>query len=341
MEMRMHLCTTSGDFTNLNQACGEDLFDDYFEIEPGSLHLLEKQLRRQNNGQARQVGIFSSVAHSFIRPFQSLVWFSQQTFRRLKQEGLPSALPTYTARRARGPPSPARADAMYLLMCINHKIPGSKLHHQPILRDQVQADRELFSSLRQTYFERRRYLGSLLSVRNVKRLDLVKFVVDLSGVVDTNSHSHNTSCGTIPDECTCTPPPELILPSPTAEYTLKHPPKYVPAVGSNHLTHCFQHPECIEKEEKWIYNQVPKRIGSRLESTPESSPLLGWGIGFEEGWDEAKLKHGGFLIFVVGSFIFAILWSVLKHDIQSAFGISAYWMTGLAVIVGYVATYPD
>jgi hypothetical protein len=331
----------SRDFANLNQVCGEDLFDDYFEIEPGSLHRLEKLLRQHNNGQASQVGIFGSITHSFTRPFQSLVWLSQQTFRRSKQEGLPSALPTYVARPARGPPSPARADAMYLLMCINHKIPGSKLHHQPILRDQVQADRELFSSLRQTYFERRRYLGSLLSVRNVKRLDLVKFVVDLSGVVDTNSHSHNTSCGTSPNECTCTPPPELILPSPTAEYTLKYPPKYVPAVGSNYLTHCFQHPECIKKEEKWVYNQIPKRIGSRLESTPENSPLLGWGIGFEEGWDEAKLKHGGFLIFVVGSFIFAILWSVLKHDIQSAFGISAYWMTGLAIITGYAATYPN
>src|SRR5271156_4664351 len=127
MEMRMHLCTTSGDFTNLNQACGEVLFDDSFEIEPGSLHHLEKQLRRQNNGQASQVGTFGSVAYSFTRPFQSLVWFSQLAFRRLKQEGLPSALPTYTARRARGPPSPARADAMYLLMCT---IPGSKLHHQ-------------------------------------------------------------------------------------------------------------------------------------------------------------------------------------------------------------------
>jgi hypothetical protein len=75
-----------------------------------------------------------------------------------------------------------------------------------------------------------------------------------------------------------------------------------------------------------------------LESTPENSPLLGWGIGFEEGWDEAKLRHGAFLIFVVGSLIFAILWSVLKHDIQSAFGISAYWMTGLAIVAGYAAS---
>jgi hypothetical protein len=230
---------------------------------------------------------------------------------------------------------------MYLLMCINHKIPGSRLHHQPILRDPVQTDRELFSSMRKTYFERRRYLGSFLSARNVKRLAFVKFVVDLSEVVDTNSHSHNTSCGTSPDEYTCTPPPELILPSPTAEYTLKHPPKYLPAVGSNYLTHCFQHPECTKKEETWVYNQVPKRIGSRLESTPENSPLLGWGIGFQEGWNEDKLRHGGFLIFVVGSFTFAILWSVLKHDIQSAFGVSAYWMTWLAIIAGYVATYRD
>ena len=321
--------------------CGEELFDDYLEIELGSLDRLEENLRRHDDSRTRQSGILTSLVQGAAESFQSLsgLWkISARGFNR-KEQG--SALPTFVASPTPLPPSVATVDPLYLLMCINHKIPGSKLHHQEIRRDEVHTDRDLFFLLRRTYFERRKYLGSALSARMVKRLSLVKFLVDLSGVVDTNFHSHTTSCGPTRHDCTCTPPSDLIVPSTTAEYTLRHPPKYVPAVGSNHLTHSFRHPECIKEEEKWVYNQVPKRVGSRLESTPDNSPLLGWGIGFEEGWDEGKLKHGGFLIFVVGSFVFAILWSVLKHDIQSAFGISAYWMTGLAIIVGYVATYPE
>jgi hypothetical protein len=316
--------------------CGEELFDDYFEIEPGSIDRLEKHLRRYSDGQSSRTGSLRVVVQGFAKAFQSLIGIWKAIARGSNQEEHHSALPTYITHPAPHPPSPAMADPMYLLMCINHKIPGSKLHHQAIRRDQVHTDRDLFFLLR-----RRKSLGSLLSMRSVKRLSLVKFLVDLSEVVDTNSHSHNTSCGPSRNDCTCTPPPNLIVPSTTAEYTLRHPPKHVPAVGSNHLTHSFQHPECIKAEEKWVYNQVPKRIGSRLQSTPDNSPLLGWGVGFEEGWNESKLKHGGFLIFVVGSLVFAILWSILKHDIQSAFGISAYWMTGLAIIFGYVATYPE
>lgn len=38
------------------------------------------------------------------------------------------------------------------------------------------------------------------------------------------------------------------------------------------------------------------------------------------------------------SLLFAILWGILKQDIQGVFGVASWWMAGATIVVGIVGT---
>ena len=44
----------------------------------------------------------------------------------------------------------------------------------------------------------------------------------------------------------------------------------------------------------------------------------------------------GFLFFLVGSLLFAVCWAVLERDLQGAFGVSAYVVAFLGLLLGTV-----
>lgn len=75
-----------------------------------------------------------------------------------------------------------------------------------------------------------------------------------------------------------------------------------------------------------MLNQIPKRIIGALQGKP-IQPTEGWGLYFQEGWNEKVIIHILFALFLLGSLVFGILWSILKMDIQGAFGVSAYIVT--------------
>jgi hypothetical protein len=100
--------------------------------------------------------------------------------------------------------------------------------------------------------------------------------------------------------------------------------------------HNYRMPNCVHDQQTWVYHQIPKRTCGQLIGRSEA-PVLGWGVHFQEGWHWDKILNLGFWIFMLGSFLFGILWAVLKKDVQSAFGIASYWITTFAVVLGYLA----
>jgi len=67
-------------------------------------------------------------------------------------------------------------------------------------------------------------------------------------------------------------------------------------------------------------------------------PNEGWGFHFEEGWDFDLIMTISFVVFILGSLLFGICWSILEHDIQGAFGVSAYIVTACGLFVAFVVS---
>lgn len=128
--------------------------------------------------------------------------------------------------------------------------------------------------------------------------------------------------------CGCLPPSDLVDPGgsdPQYLYTPVPPatsPPYVP----DYLLHLFESPSCIDECEKEIFERLPKRTKGELLGKPDQR-AKGWGIFYEEGWDLLKIGWLVFLVIFLGSFLFGVLWAVLKKDTQGAFGIAAWWVT--------------
>lgn len=44
------------------------------------------------------------------------------------------------------------------------------------------------------------------------------------------------------------------------------------------------------------------------------------------------------MLFVTGSLVFGICWAILEHDLQGAFGVSAYIISFMGLLVGTLQT---
>jgi hypothetical protein len=88
-----------------------------------------------------------------------------------------------------------------------------------------------------------------------------------------------------------------------------------------------------------VFEQLPKLIDVTLEAKT-NPPTQGWGLYFQEEWDPTKFWNIVLSIFLVGSLLFGVLWSFLEHDLQGAFGVSAYMVTAAGVIVAWLANRP-
>jgi len=103
------------------------------------------------------------------------------------------------------------------------------------------------------------------------------------------------------------------------------------------LLHMLKCPNKISEKSRWIYNLVPKRVAGEL-SAGIDQPSEGWGFYFEEGWDFDLIITISFVVFIVGSLLFGVCWSVLEHDIQGAFGVSAYMVTACGLFVAFLVS---
>ena len=114
---------------------------------------------------------------------------------------------------------------------------------------------------------------------------------------------------------------------------LYEPSDLIPPVGEDFMTHWFHHPEDAW-EFPWAYSLIPKRLKGELEVDLNQAPRVGWGIQIVEGWLGSRLWLLSLSLFVCGSLAFAICRTILEHDIQGAFGVSAYVVALLTLAVG-------
>jgi hypothetical protein len=351
-------------------SCGVQLYDYYTEIVPGSLEQLQQQLQKENSP---YLGVWHSFWSSFVarttsRPSathsnsgnQANATSKTQTTRLAQgnTEGgsantpentdttfpastLPNSVWNGTFNIIQSPQ--ADPAVSYLLLCFPEGLSGLKLHHQQIMQavsqnclpNQVKNDRQLFRLLRKKYASERRLSISRFWPKTVIRVSLAYFMVDLSGYVELKHYACQDGRG----DCKCIPPPDMIQPASNAQYHCvpKEPPLR-PPIGASYLTHYFQNPDCITSEHLvYTLNQVPKRLGQCM-AISGSARVEGWGMEFEEGWDRGRLRNAIFGIAVIGCLTFAILWSVFMKDMQSAFGVSSFFVTVLAVVGGYIAS---
>lgn len=103
------------------------------------------------------------------------------------------------------------------------------------------------------------------------------------------------------------------------------------------MTDLFSDPDSIRPGASMVLQQLPKKMSGMLCSE-SFEPTEAWGIYYEEGWDWFKI----WLILAIGFFppslLFGVLWGILKKDIQGAFGLASWWMTGATILVGIVGT---
>lgn len=115
------------------------------------------------------------------------------------------------------------------------------------------------------------------------------------------------------------------------------PSKLSPPVGPRLMMDLFSDPDSIRPGSAMILQQLPKKMRGELCSDP-IEPIEAWGIYYEEGWDWSKI----WLVLAIGFFppslLFGILWGILKKDIQGAFGVASWWMTGATIFLGVVGT---
>lgn len=211
-----------------------------------------------------------------------------------------------------------------LLTCISEQNWGTRLYQEPL--SDIRCDRDLFVFLRNVYRKRRGRYYSAISMRKPTGIHFNEFSLLSSLYADL--HAHESHCK---EKCTCLPPGERVR-SAEYEYT-PVPPTCTPPIGPNTLLHFMNSPQCADEQQNWILNQFPKRMTGDLQAELDKE-VLRWGIHFREGLNWTKIWGSVLVIPVLGSFLFGILWSVFKKDIQGAFGVASWLITLCSIVLG-------
>jgi hypothetical protein len=321
-----------------SKRCGENFTSDIMEYEPGGVSEMIAHVTKLTGSEVTSTPYApSSTNQKYInrRPDISL----QSGFTRLaaifRRSSDHCTLPQHSSNTT---PIHSVHDAnlqqpkiLHLMACMHSGNYGKSLHQDPI--DTIDTDRKLFLFLRQQFSRCRGRFCTILSLKRVKSIYFVKFNLFMGGSVEVRHHSH--CCDNI---CECIPPQSRVEPSPQAEYSCKPagPLKSGPPILPDLLSHYFAHPSCISEQDNSILNRLPKRICGQLQGKI-GEPAEGWGIYYQEGWDGDIIMLVAFVMFLVGSLLFGILWSRFKMDIQGAFGVSAYIMTAATLFISLVA----
>ena len=252
---------------------------------------------------------------------------------------------------------PHQQPTLHLMACVHRTRNNTVLLQNNV--SSIDNDRALFSILKSRISRRRNRMLRAISCRSIQGIffskvskpiihskhqdhNLTKEQFLLFNSASIEVRHHIPSCqwpSSQPGECNCVPPPRKVHPSPAAEYrcNLSWRPDNWPLVGPQTLLHMLKCPDKINDKSTWIFNLVPKRFIGELKADLDH-PTEGWGFYFQEGWDFDLIITISFVVFILGSLLFGICWSVLKHDIQGAFGVSAYMVTACGLFVAFVVS---
>ena len=120
---------------------------------------------------------------------------------------------------------------------------------------------------------------------------------------------------------------------------LYQPCDLIPPVGEHLMTHLFHHPEDANDQRAITFLRTPKKRKQKLMVCPQQGTSIGWGIHLVEGWVLKRVWLLALCFFIVGSMVFAVCWSVLEKDLQGAFGVSAYVVAFVGLVLGTIHAY--
>ncbi|KAF2117486.1 hypothetical protein BDV96DRAFT_644901 [Lophiotrema nucula] len=320
-------------------ACGLRGFDDLREGAPNGLQYLKDRIEAESG---ISVTVSTTSRERYNWPSGTAVtracrgawtsvrhWatFSSSSHPQKQSSALPQHHPVVLSAIQTQQPATSAPDPLLLLSCVR-KGRGKRLVQDDVKK--VSNDQELVHFLRTLYKTHRSKYRSIFSLSDVHSLALVKFQLLLGGTVATRHHQLYCKA----QNCECLPPMYLILSSSQSQAEYKCDPVPAdtePPIPPELFWHLFTEPDCVKNTQKWILAQVPKRIKDELEGDM-SKAVFGWGVDFQEGWSPFKvtlLILGGF---VMSSIVFGVVWTVMKKDLQGAFGVSS-WLVTLGAIL--------
>ncbi|KAH7116191.1 hypothetical protein B0J11DRAFT_443760 [Dendryphion nanum] len=313
--------------------CGKSGFFDVIEHEPGGALDLGSRIEYATGRSPLPVS--DSQNHVDLQMFIHgiRVWV-QDAFRKWRRLSQTPTLPrhsTHPTTATSSEPPPVQQESLHIMTCVQKGRYGKIVFQDRI--ETIDNDRKLFLFLKEQLARRRGRLTSILSLRTMQGIFFIKFRLSLGGNVEIRPHEPCCTSG----PCECIPPKSKVEPSPLAEYRcIPGPPVTYPPVLPDYLMHLFTSPSCINENETWVLNQLPRRICGKL-SGKSHEPAEGWGIYYEEGWDRNKIVWIVAILFLLGSLIFGVLWSKFKMDVQGAFGISAWWISVCGILMALIA----
>jgi hypothetical protein len=200
-------------------------------------------------------------------------------------------------------------EPLWLYTCVNEGKWTTKMRHLDVNSSKINSDKDLAISLSSLHNQVNR--GKWFKFFKLRGLINIKFV---QFELHRNRYADISRSPAVPDVQTGE--------GSTYEYA---PTELTPPVGSNYLMHLFKHPEDYD-DELITYLRTPKRR-DRLEIG------TGWGLELVEGFLAEKVWGAIAALFLLGSLVFAIVWSTRKGaDLQGAFGVAG-WMVAIAGLV--------
>ncbi|CAG9993889.1 unnamed protein product [Clonostachys byssicola] len=323
-----------------NKNKGNTLFEDYVENEPGALRALEAYLNtcaylKNNAGSTSNSS--SSNSHSTHNTQSS-------TSGSISSNTLPTNASCHSGQ-GMGPDETIRAferdiemtaspsGSLHLFTCIERGF--HKLDFNQKIITNIPNDQTLFESLREEHYCG--YRGSwrrIVSLRAIQSVHFMKFLYGGPGYIDPRCHEEVCEKGR---PCDCIPPTRLVCPTGTEYKCSPVPARLSPPVGSRLMMDFFTDPAGISKNSTFVLQQLPKR--TRGELRKEHGELVeAWGIYFKQGWNWSRIWWVLGLAFFPPSLLFGILWSVLRQDIQGAFGVASWWLTSATILIGILGT---
>ncbi|KAL4861675.1 hypothetical protein BDV12DRAFT_179897 [Aspergillus spectabilis] len=316
--------------------CGLRLFDDFTELEFGSVKELEIELQELGCSTQRNRDLRMTL-FEFLRVLWKRAehYLQKQRSSNSQRENMlpikeirqpPNGPHQSNATQQPNEPSAKCQDTLHLLLCIDKENSGTPLQQEQL--EGINTDRQLFLFLRSKYF-RQWNVRNWLTLRNIGSLSLSRFAVDFSNFAEV--HKHVSICE---PACVCLPPVDRLDREYRCRPAPEVKPKYEPAIGAQRLTHYFLSPQCVNATQKTILAQLPKRVGYLSASSDQEE--IGWGIHFQEGWHWRTVNFVVIILVASFSLVFAIVWSITKSDIQGAFAVSSFWLTLGTLLLGYM-----
>jgi hypothetical protein len=275
------------------QRCGESFFGDVEEYRADGVEELTEKMSRSTSAKFA-VTSYSKASTNQSWTFKAPVWARQiagvSSFAQartsnstgcLPQHNVPShGTPLTSATPATNAAAPLKP-TLHLLACTHRTHRRKCLLQDPI--DSVSTDRALFSFMKRQLQHNRSRIRSILAMRSLQGMFFVKVSHNpaYQQRSSTNTSSAFVWATLLKFETTIPVVPQRIQarasvylqhrrlsPSPNAEYRCSPagPLATWPPILSQDLIHMLSLPQCINEQETWVLDQLPKRAVGELQA---------------------------------------------------------------------------